>query len=279
MVEEKYVEDEIDLRDYVNVIIKRKKVILTVFLASVITTAIVSFLAPKVYEVTTVIQLGNIDKLLINKDEASAAILNQNSLSSIIKQLNLSDMFVERLKKYIRTEDIKDTNLLKVTIEYPGLATAFKINDALINPLIAQWQDIYQQRVAVIKARLEELITQIGNVEKEVDMTRSLIVNLPKVPGISPAEESLRMIILVNSLPSYETYLTSLKDRRNNLQLLLLSDAAREFKIVEKPITPKHPIKPKKKLNIAISGVVSLMFGIFLAFFMEYWEKSNPKIS
>jgi len=279
MTEEKYVEDEIDLRDYIKVILKRKKVILTIFFASVIATAIVSFLAPKVYEVTTVIQLGNIDKLLISKDELSAAILSQNSLSSIIKQLNLSDMFVERLKKYIRTEDIKDTNLLKVTIEYPGLATAFKINDALINPLIAQWQDIYQQRLTLIKARLEELITQIGNVEKEVDMTRSLIVNLPKIPGISPAEESLRMIILVNSLPSYETYLTSLKDRRNNLQLLLLSDAAREFKIVEKPITPKHPIKPKKKLNIAISGVVSLMFGIFLAFFMEYWEKSNPKIS
>ena len=266
--------DEIDLREYVNVIIKRRKIILTIFFVSVITTAIVSFLVPKVYEVTTVIQLGNIDKLLISKDEAIATILNQNFLSSIIKQLNLSDMFVERLKKYIRTEDIKDTNLLKITIEYPGLATAFKINDALINPLIAQWQDIYQQRLAVIKARLEELITQIGNVEKEVDMTRSLIVNLPNTPGISPAEESLRMIILVNSLPTYETYLTSLKDRRNNLQLLLLSDA-KEFKIVEKPFTPKHPIKPNKKLNVALSGIVSLMFGIFLVFFTEYWEKSK----
>jgi hypothetical protein len=163
--------------------------------------------------------------------------------------------------------------LLKVTIEYPGLATAFKINDALINPLIAQWQDIYQQRLAVIKARLGELITQIGNVEKEVEMTRSLIVNLPKVPGISPAEESLRMIILVNSLPSYETYLTSLKDRRNNLQLLLLSDAAKEFKIVEKPITPKYPIKSNKKLNVAVSGIVSLIFALFLVFILQNMEK------
>ncbi len=270
------IEDEIDLRDYINVIIKRKKFILTVFFVSVITTAIVSFLEPKVYEVTTMIQLGNIDRLLITKDEASAAILNQDSLSSIIKQLNLSGMYVERLKKYIKIEDVKDTNLLRVTIEYPGLATAFKINDALINPLIAKWQDIYQQRLAVIKVRLEELITQIGSVEKEVDRTRSLIAELPKIPGISPAEESLRMIILVNSLPNYETYLTSLKDHSNNLQLLLVSDA-KEFKIAEMPITPKYPIKPKKKLNVAISGILSLMFGVFLAFFMEFWQKGKEE--
>ena len=45
-----------------------------------------------------------------------------------------------------------------------------------------------------------------------------------------------------------------------------------EVKIVSPAIEPKHPIRPKKKQNVFISGIVGLMAGIFLAFFMEYWQ-------
>ncbi len=37
------------------------------------------------------------------------------------------------------------------------------------------------------------------------------------------------------------------------------------------------PIKPKKKLNIIISAIVSIMFGIFIAFFANFWEKGALK--
>ncbi|TRZ96011.1 hypothetical protein D4R78_01740 [bacterium] len=51
------VEDEIDLRDYINVIIKRKKIILTIFFVSVLTTAIISFLQPKTYKASVYIMV------------------------------------------------------------------------------------------------------------------------------------------------------------------------------------------------------------------------------
>ena len=50
-----------------------------------------------------------------------------------------------------------------------------------------------------------------------------------------------------------------------------------EVKIVSLAAEPKYPIKPKKKQNIAISGIAGLMLGIFLAFFTEYMQSEEQK--
>lgn len=65
MPNQEYAEDEIDLRKYIEVILKRKKIIFGVFFVVVITITIISFLMPKIYEATSVVQIGNIDGLLI----------------------------------------------------------------------------------------------------------------------------------------------------------------------------------------------------------------------
>ncbi len=38
---------------------------------------------------------------------------------------------------------------------------------------------------------------------------------------------------------------------------------------------PKAPIKPNRKLNILIAGVLGLFVGIFVAFFLEFWQKGK----
>jgi uncharacterized protein involved in exopolysaccharide biosynthesis len=46
-------------------------------------------------------------------------------------------------------------------------------------------------------------------------------------------------------------------------------------KIVSLAYEPKYPIKPNKKLNILIAGVLGLFVGIFIAFFLEFWQKGK----
>ena len=38
---------------------------------------------------------------------------------------------------------------------------------------------------------------------------------------------------------------------------------------------PTAPIKPNRKLNILIAGVLGLFVGIFVAFFLEFWQKGK----
>ncbi|MDP3042697.1 MAG: Wzz/FepE/Etk N-terminal domain-containing protein [Candidatus Omnitrophota bacterium] len=265
-------EDEIDIREYINVIIKRKKFILAIFIVSVVTAAIVSLRMPKIYEITSTIQLGSVSELLIKNEDAKSIMLNQNSLSSIIDDLNLK-IPLEGLQKGIKISDIGGTNLLKIKITYPGVDMALKINDAIVNPLVAQGQIVYKERVAIINERLKELYGAIKNAEEDITRTQNLIIGIPSSKESSQAEVYLRTIILQNILPKYENNLTDLRNQRNDLQILLVN--SKEFKIFDAPIKPKNPVGPKKQQNVLIAGMLSLMFGVFLAFVLEFWQKSK----
>jgi capsular polysaccharide biosynthesis protein len=267
-------ENEIDLRDYINVVIKRKILILSIFLIAVVTAAIVSLLMPKVYEITSTVQLGNVNGLLISKEEAREIILNQNLLLSVVKKLNLK-IDLENLKKNIKINDINGTNLLKIKIERVDIDTAFKINDAILNPLITQGQGIYQERLSLVNERLNELDAEIKNAEGDIGRTQNLISGLPNSNNISQSDISLRIILLQNTLPNYESNLTVLRNQRNGLKLSLA--IAKDFKVFDSPIKPKYPVGPKKKQNVLIAGMLSLMLGVFLAFFAEYWKKSKSQ--
>lgn len=265
-------EYEIDIGEHVNVIIKRKKLILSIFLAAMVIAVIVNLRMPKIYEITSTIQIGSVNEPLIKNEDVKAIILNQNSLSSIINDLKLK-IAVESLKKAIKIIDLADTDLINIKVTYPEVDTALKINDAITNQFIAQGQIIYQERLAIINERLKELDAEIKNAEGDISRTQILISGLPNASSISQSDVSLRIILLQNTLPNYENNLNAIRDRRSELKFSLAK--AKDFKIFDAPIKPKNPVGPNKKQNVIIAGILSLMLGVFLAFVLEFWQKSK----
>lgn len=49
------------------------------------------------------------------------------------------------------------------------------------------------------------------------------------------------------------------------------------IKLISEPEASIFPVKPKKKLNIALAGVVGFMLAIFMAFLVEYIQKSKEE--
>jgi succinoglycan biosynthesis transport protein ExoP len=47
------------------------------------------------------------------------------------------------------------------------------------------------------------------------------------------------------------------------------------FTVVAPAFPPEKPVQPRKMLNMAVAGVLGLMIGVFLAFFLHYWETSK----
>jgi tyrosine-protein kinase Etk/Wzc len=57
-------------------------------------------------------------------------------------------------------------------------------------------------------------------------------------------------------------------------------DEAKEdvtFQVIDRAIPPEKRIKPKRKLNVMLAGIVSLFVGIFLVFFLEYMENLKQR--
>jgi len=47
-----------------------------------------------------------------------------------------------------------------------------------------------------------------------------------------------------------------------------------DIRIIDKALAPDVPIKPNQKLNLAIGGVLGVMLGVMLVFFMEYLDNT-----
>jgi capsular polysaccharide biosynthesis protein len=265
-------EEEVDLRKYVKVIIKRKRIILSVFLISVIISIIAALKMPKVYEINSTIQLGSINELLIKKEEAKAIMLNQNSLLTITNALGLKTS-IESLQESIKISDITGTNLLKIKITHSDVDTAIKMNEAITKPLITQGQAIYQEHLIIVKERLDELDAEIKNAESDISRTQTLMSGLPSASNISQSDVSLRIILLQNTLPNYENNLSMLRGQRNDLKLLLSN--SKNFSIFDPSIKPKNPLGTNKKQGVFVAGVLGLLLGVFLAFILEFWQKDK----
>ena len=263
-------EQEVDLRDYIKVIIKRKRLILTVFFVAVITTAIVSFIMPKTYETTVTIENGYIgEETIIKKEDVREIIFSQEILEVAIEETGIN-IDVSKLRRKLEVEDLKGTSFFKVKVRDSDPVQAKQIAEAISEAYLAIGQRRYRKRVNLINERLKELAIQIETAEGNIISTTNLMKETIFQEEISKSETMIKTALLQSILQDQRARLSSLIKEKSNLELLLIS--CREFKIISPPLVPESPIKPKKEAIVAISGVLSLVLGVFLVFFIEYCQ-------
>ncbi|MBA3061771.1 MAG: hypothetical protein FP833_02225, partial [Atribacteria sp.] len=94
-------EEEIDLREYINVLLKRKGIIILIFLIAVITAAIVSyFIIEPVYQANTVItvskpKIGNSIVSEPSLEDYNNLITDNVLEEELIQKLNLDKTLIE----------------------------------------------------------------------------------------------------------------------------------------------------------------------------------------
>ena len=147
-------EDEIDLRDYIQVIIKRRKLIIGIFLVAVIAATVISLLLPKVYQASASIMIMpskiqsalsptriSLDPEKTEQGEYVAqkptisipthkTLLKSNAvLGRVMNRLKSAgkldeDLAIEELFGKLQVADAKETNILQLVAkdEKPGLA-------------------------------------------------------------------------------------------------------------------------------------------------------------
>ncbi len=52
-----------------------------------------------------------------------------------------------------------------------------------------------------------------------------------------------------------------------------------EVKLVSTAFEPRRPVAPNKRRNVTVAGIVGLMVGVFMAFCLEFWQKSQAPTS
>ena len=141
-------EEEIDLMDYLKVIIKRRKLILAVFLIAIVAAGLFSFLLPKVYKIDAVLEIGQVAETMI---EAPSQVAEK--ITSEVYRIFVREKLGIPEEKYpkIKTENPKDTRLIILTIESANLQQAKTILEEINNLILAEHEEKIKAKKELIK--------------------------------------------------------------------------------------------------------------------------------
>jgi len=267
-------EEEIDLREYINVLLKRKGIIILIFLIVVITAAMVSyFVLSPIYQSSTVFSVAQVDgQPVINITEALEIIKSNVVLDEVINQMSLEET-TEQLKPQVTTEGLKDTNFIKVTVEADTPEKAKSLVENIVKVFIEQHQGEYEEKVKLTEDRLKILELQVAEFEKNIQEIEKTKKKIAASEELSEAERQFQTSLLLSSSVTERELYNDLTEQINILQLSLKD--CQDFKIINYAQLPIAPIKPRKELNIVIAGVLGLFVGIFVAFFLEFWQRGK----
>jgi len=122
--------------------------------------------------------------------------------------------------------------------------------------------------ISVLEARREEVQSPIseGSIQQEV---------LQLQEQLEQEEARRRELTQARDL-AWETYQTLARKEAEVEVSAQVTDT--EVRFAVPAVEPQSPVAPKKKLNIALAGVLGLMVGVFGAFMMEYFERPRRAV-
>jgi len=266
--------EEIDLMDYIKVIIKRKRLIWTVFLVAVIIAGIFSFISPKVYKIDTAIEIGQIGEQGVEAPADVEERIDSDVYGILIRgKLGISE------KKYPKIETInpKGTKLIVAEVESTKPVKAKNILEEINNLIL----DEHQEKIKVKKELLEKYIerskTKVISLEEEKKNLEAKVDALQKIlPYQQDPGTQYALFDTKEKLEKKKQEIENLYLEINSLQRSL--EDIQLTKIVKVPTVSERPVKPKPLLNIVIAGVLGVFIGVFLAFGKEWWEKNKIKL-
>lgn len=229
--------DEIDLFDYLKVVLKRKRLILAVFLLAVLGAGLFSYLSPKVYRIDTTLEIGSIDGLLENPGQVVEKI-DADAYGAVVRQrLNIA----EEEYPEIKAENPKGTNLVEMKIESAEPEKARSILREINKIILAEHQEKFSKSEQNIKESAAKIQTELDFLKNHKTYADQ---------GIAALQLKLteREVALIKSEPT---------------------------RIVKAPTISTSPVRPNIELNVLIAGVLGLLIGMFLAFGKEFWDKNK----
>ena len=244
-------DDEVNIFNYWKVIIKRRWLLIGVFLISIATTSVVNLLMPKIYRGEYIIKMATADfndvleRINVDDKEKMREILPKTYLLLYeLKVTTIPDPVLYKLNIIIDVKKTSDISLIATELlEY--------INN------FPYYKRSVEQRKKLLQKQLEELSIAIANSDAILKTYNTLLQSAKLVPlGFNPIE-------------LYDGIL-ELKTKKVILEQSLKNHIGME--IITQDIF-SNPVKPRIKMNIALSALIGLLAGMFLVFFAEFAEK------
>ena len=296
-------DDEIDLRDYINVVIKRKWCILSIFAVAVIAAVVISMLLPLTFEASNLVEVGQIKGSSLQSHADIQSVFNRGT---VLKQIKAKLEQLLELPETISTSAIagmfdikKSEGFIEIQGRSDAPEKAVEVVNAVTDILLTYHQYIFAEAEKMFHTEVESIIKNKAKTKKDIEKVNNTIVRLDQ--DIKNYEQEISKRANIQSegqgriAESYINLLASIKNQKESKESQLLnleqqlinldqSIQQKEYekayqtkptKIEVEAIPPETRIAPKRKQNVMIAGILGLFIGIFYAFGAEYFSKEK----
>ncbi|WP_457640405.1 GumC family protein [Persephonella sp.] len=209
-----------------------------------------------------------IEKLQEIMNEKSLTIARFNRLF-LEKRLKEEERKLEKIQSKL-ADFQKKTKIIQPSQQLEGVMDLYSNLIAKKIELIVKLRSVEaafsedNPKVKSLKEQLKAVSQQIKDLEGKTNI--AALPSLSQVPEKLIEYENLMRELKVSE-EVYETLVkmyeqARLKEAKENIYV----------EVIDPPSLPDKPVKPKKKLMVAVAGVSSLFLGVFLAFFLEWIE-------
>jgi len=317
MNDQKAYDDEIDLREYLDVILKRWKIIILFTLGIAVLAYLFSITQKPVYEAKTTVLIrsggggsslsqfaglaglagislpsggGNIGDLsdLMQSEVVAAKVLEDLKLREKIKGWDNPILDNHKLAAAVGGMLKKPKvsgSILEIKVEYSDPKLTAEIANGYVDAISYYWNKL---NFTEAQKKREYIESQLPRVEKELKEAED---KLKKFTLLSPrGGTSSGLLGAISGSQSQGIEVARLSrelDIQNSVYTMLRkeyesvkleeSKEISPFSVIDRAVVPENKIKPKIKLNTMIGFALGLFCGVFLAFFQEYWEKSGKQ--
>ena len=248
-----YQEDEIDLKDLIKTIMKRKYFIITFTMIITLLAAIYAFLKTPIYEINSNLKVGYI----INSNSIEPKTMIEYIKGNFDNSKNENKKFPQ-----VDADIIKQTNdLINIKIR------AFSNNEALayldkILDYIHKEEDkkisFYKEN---IKSQIKLLEIQITEIEQQINALEN---------QLKTTKNPLLFQILLSHTKDYQIKILENKLKITDLNFQLSPLRITKTDTIGKVLTYKNPKKPNKILIITVAFVTGIFLSIFIIFFIDF---------
>ncbi len=254
-----------ELRDYLNIILRRKWIILLTVIITMIAVVIGTRLQKPVYQASTTLRVA----VSAGGPQNSAVYTYNEQLMNTYAEIATSRPVMEELMTrlqinklpLIKAEVLPNTELIIITAEDTDPKLAMTVSNTLADILIVQSDQLYMGGARTSQEILEEQLAQAQlDVEKTRQDYKKLIVQTPAAPN--EVEIAGQLFLLKQN--NYAALLSQYNQAifREEIQASMIT-------MVEPAIVPENPSSPRALLNYGLGLIVGLFGGLGLAFIFE----------
>lgn len=271
-----------ELRRFIAVIWTKAWLIALAIVAVSGATYFLSITSPRIYQATAVIEINYgsdprsdaYASLLVGERAAKTYVeqLRSPQLARDVARALALNVSPEKLISSVTVEQVRDTQLIKVSAEGATPEVARSIADQVAEAFIARTEAKQAAQYAVAKRDLD---AQISDLEKQISDAQRAIAALgdpadarnASMPEFARVERTRLETTLSSYQTRYVILLRSAEDFR-----LAMARSSDKLSIFAPAELPRSPVRPRIMLNLIIALVSGLVLGLSAAFLLEYLD-------